>query len=235
MGHIALSEPESEFIAQLYSYLRCIASVTSSQVPSELSIELNRQEPTTGKLHPLFGFAESLYRMLPPISLLVADKPPERTTPAMTAREVELSLQSWFPAGLTSPDRLMAEAEAASFATQRAVLFWLAQTTQTLRIDDPKVTRAVDNILSALSLIRPGSETDARTLFPLFMAGVGSTTKANRLTVEYRLNIMETTVGFGHIITAHKLLDDLWRRRNEGEDIDWRLLMRVNYPGLVLF
>lgn len=43
------------------------------------------------------------------------------------------------------------------------------------------------------------------------MAGVGSMTKASWLTVEYRLYGMETNVGFGNIVVAHRLLGEIWR------------------------
>ncbi len=128
----------------------------------------------------------------------------------------------------------MAEAQAAAFAMQWAIIIRLLQPTRKLKNDNPQIKKAADNILSALSLIRPGSEIEAHILFPLFMAGVCSMTKPNRMTVEYRLNIMETTIGFGNIKLAHQLLDEIWRRANTGEIVDWEVLMRTKYPGLVL-
>lgn len=50
-----------------------------------------------------------------------------------------------------------------------------------------------------------------RIFYFLFMAGVGGASKANRLMVEYRLQGMETTLGFGNIFGAHRLLDNVWR------------------------
>lgn len=150
------------------------------------------------------------------------------------AQEIELDLQSWEPEDLGT-GRQIAESRAAAIAMQWALLLRLKQKVGSLRNDDPQITKAADNILSALSLIRSGSEVEAHILFPLFMAGVGSMTKANRLIVEYRLNIMETTVGFGNIVVVHKILDELWRLTNEGEVTEWEHIMRTRYPGLVLF
>jgi hypothetical protein len=72
-------------------------------------------------------------------------------------------------------------------------------------------------------------------LLPLFMAGIGSMTKPSRLAVEYRSNILEPIIGLGNIGVAHRLLDEVWRRANEGDKVDCRVLMRSKYPWLVLF
>jgi transcriptional activator protein UGA3 len=190
------------------------------------------------EVHPLFGTSASLYQTLPSINQIADQRlngSANEDSIKERAQEIELLLQSWAPPEETSRNRYLAEARAAAFATQWALILRLNQGARRLKSDDPQITKAANNILSALSLIRPGSEIEAHILFPLFMAGVGSITKPNRLTVEYRLSIMETTIGFGNISIAHRLLDELWRRANDGDMVDWEVLMRAKYPGLVLF
>lgn len=195
--------------------------------------------PRPAGIHQLTGMAGWLYEVLPSISNLTEQcraLPPSEVPEELCAQalELEMKLQSWTPGDAQLPGRHATEARAAAFATRWAILMRLNQVTRRLENDDAQITKAADNILSALSLIRPGSETEARILFPLFMAGVGSMTKANRLTVEYRLSIMETTIGFGNIAVAHRLLQELWRRANDGQVMDWQVLQRTKYPGLVL-
>lgn len=228
-----------DFLVELHNYLCCIASVTSREVPSRLQEDTILLTSQRGKMHPFMGMSTLLYQYLPSISQLATRKLSGSSSNchldiAIRAKDIELELQSWAPDDLGGT-RLATEARAAAFAMQWAMLLRLNQTVRQLKNDDAQITKAADNILSALSLIRPGSEVEAHILFPLFMAGVGSMTKANRLTVDYRMNIMETTVGFGNIHVAHSLLDELWRQSNEGNIMDWEDLMVTMYPGLVLF
>jgi hypothetical protein len=101
--------------------------------------------------------------------------------------------------------------------------------------DEARTKAPTENIVSALSLIRPGSQMETHILFPLFMAGVGSVTKANRLTLEYRISIMETTIGFGNVVSAHKIMEETWRRHISGDYVEWESLMQTRNPGLLLF
>ncbi|KAH7024814.1 fungal-specific transcription factor domain-containing protein [Microdochium trichocladiopsis] len=241
----SLGEQPLQAMLELYNYLCCVTSATSDDVPAMLLLESGGLSSDTS-IHPLFGAAAGLYGILPSISQLGKDvglglSPPEDLQ--MRAQDVELTIQSWTPPeeeedaagrGRSSSSRYLAEIRAAAFATQWALILRLSQITRKLPNGDPQITKAANNILSAISLIRPGSEVEAHLLFPLFMAGVGSVTKPNRLTVEYRLKIMETTVGFGNVSAAHNLLDELWRRSNEGEAADWEDLKDSDWPGLVL-
>jgi hypothetical protein len=231
----ALTEAPYRAMVDLYNYLCCVTSATAHDGPLPLFEE--QFMPEDSHFHPLFGVATNLYKTISLISRLTQIM---RNLPASTpeiekqAQEIELSLQSWTPAENGAGNRRMSEARAAAFATQWALMLQLKQVMKNLKNDDPQITMAANNILSALSLIRPGSEIETRILFPLFMAGVGSVTKPNRLTVEYRLKIMESMIGFGNISVAHKLLDELWRRSNDGDTVDWEDLKEAQYSGLVL-
>lgn len=191
-------------------------------------------------VHPLFGIARDLYRSLNRVNKLATRRVNfagvhlDQEMFSQEAREIELTLQSWAPEERISDSKRLRETTAAALATQWAVLMRLHQVLHGNDISGRKIQIAVENILSAVSIIRPGSPVEAHLLFPLFMAGIGSTTKSNRLTVEYRLNIMETTIGFGNISSAHRLLDCIWQKMNEGETPDWEFLMHEEYAGVVL-
>lgn len=152
------------------------------------------------------------------------------------ARQLDYFLHGWDP---PTDDGAVdtVEARAAAFAVKWAAIIRLHQAVPDLReVAGGTVDQNLaNNILSAVSLIRPGSHIEAHMLFPLFMAGVESTTKANRLTVEYRINIIQTTVGFWNIQSAHRLLDEIWRRMNNRQTVKWDDIAEQVSPGLILF
>jgi len=153
-----------------------------------------------------------------------------------TAENIEKSLQTWPPPNHEAENTALREVTALAIATKWAALMRLHQVVSGYNVTHPKVKAAVTNILSAVSIIRPGSKTEAHILFPLFMAGVGSAMKSDRLTVEYRLRLMETIIGFGNINGAHRALNAIWQRMNAGEmAINWLLLLETSYPEIVLF
>jgi transcriptional activator protein UGA3 len=194
-------------------------------------------------MHPLFGFGSDLYHCLARINHLAirleADPPllsGEAYQDAQAeAQAIELALQSWAPPdGDLSVNR--DEATATAFAVQWAAMLRLREIAPFQHGDGIDRNQGpIDYILSAVSLVRSGSQAEAHFLFPLLMAGVFATTKASRLTLDVRLNMMKTTIGFGHIACGHRLLDQVWRRANKGEKWRWRDLMRLVAPGLILF
>jgi transcriptional activator protein UGA3 len=234
------------FLFELYDFLCCITTITSNKSPYAPSSDqsasvLLRTRTRRRGIHPLSGIARDLYTSLNSINKLAARRTGSYGTATEKAkflaegRDIELCLQGWTPPEEQDDPRDLREVTAAALAIQWAALMRLHQVMHGNDVISRKVQTAVENILSALSIIRPGSQVEAHILFPLFMAGIGSTSKANRLNVEYRLNIMETTIGFGNIIGAHKLLDCVWQRMNEGQlSVDWELLMQTEYAGIVL-
>ncbi|KPI36339.1 uncharacterized protein AB675_7369 [Cyphellophora attinorum] len=232
----SLQGPPLAILKELYNYICCIASVNSITAPPVLW-PLSGTDVGASTVHPLFGSCGDLYHCLAEINDVAAEM--DNASPAehqsLRLREIELSLQSWTPAEESQKSRYTSELRAAGFANQWAIMIRLQQVANKSRNDDPRITKAAEHILSALSLIRPGSDVEPLLLFPLFMAGLGSTTKPSRLTVEHRFTSMEATIGLGNIVIAHKLLDEIWRRANDGDVVDWQALTRARYPGLILF
>jgi transcriptional activator protein UGA3 len=234
-----------DFLIDLYDYLCSVAAITSDNVPRPFSKKFGLTTPGPSGIHPLFGIASDLYTILARINHLalsrdsflnVSEASFTQETLQTEARAIELSLQSWSPPGGENDTPDTTESTAAAFAVQWATMLRLREVAPLTTDGEQNTTKGpVDYILSALSLIRSGSQNEARMLFPVFMAGVSSTTKASRLTLEFRISLMKTTIGFGNIASAHQTLDEVWRRANKGETYEWRFLMRQMAPGMVLF
>lgn len=219
-----------------------MASVTSDNVPqpfgSTLKLGICRMGET---IHPFFGIAVELYECLVRINMLATMNngiPHQSMECRSEAEAIELQLQSWVPPETSHATPLeMSEARAAAFAIQWAAMLRLRQLMPPATTDsrDSQLKGPTEHIISAVSLIRPGSQTESRLLFPLFITGTSCTTKASRLTIEYRINIMERTIGFGNVATSHQILDEIWRQHNRRESVQWEQLVTTTTPGLVLF
>ncbi|RDW66007.1 hypothetical protein BP6252_09642 [Coleophoma cylindrospora] len=230
-----------QFLIELQEFLRTITGITTPNTLKTPEWLLSEKPSRPISVHPLYGVAHSLYETMNQINELAAKRTSRYDSAEIElafmsrGREIEMVLQGWsLPHGFENnqDDR---EVTAAALAFQWAALMRLRQIMNGNRAQHPSVKPSIEKILSALSIIRPGSRNEAHMLFPLFMAGLESTTKANRLTVEYRLNIMETTIGFSNITGVHKLLDRLWHKSNDGDpNVDWETLIQSEFVGLVL-
>lgn len=241
------AKPAVKFLCDLFEFLCCITSITSGMIPplSDMiskSTDMLVVHESSQRIHPLFGVARDLYGLLYQVSELAAQKATRYSSTQssreflMKADHLRSSLENW-SGGEHEMDRWdLRESHAAATALQWATILRLHQLVHGPDLVHSTVQDAVHKILLAISRIRPGSKAEIRILFPLFMAGVGSINKTNRLTVEYRLNALENTIGNGHIIAIHLLLDTIWRRTNEEqEDVDWEDIMQREFPGVVFF
>jgi hypothetical protein len=152
--------------------------------------------------------------------------------------QIEVQLKQWNLTERVDAHLNLDHGEAlfAAGAVQWATLLLLHQKTEGFEVPNGKIQTAVNKIISAVLMIKPGSVIESHLLFPLFMAGVSSINKGDRLTIEYRLSIMERTIGFGNIFAAHQLLDIVWARRNKGEaEVGWLSIAREELPWMMLF
>ncbi|KAL3479794.1 fungal-specific transcription factor domain-containing protein [Aspergillus californicus] len=243
--NLALNLARSEttrFLCRLFQFIDSTASITLGT--SRLLLPFDSADESiievAPTINPLYGLAQSCYGFLDRINTLVNDRSSilaERGLSAWThaIAEIEVQLKQRNPLK-ENMDVDHQEAIAAAGALQWATLLFLYQKTEGSNASPPKLQEAIDMIISTISMIKPGSKMESRLLFPLFMAGVSSTQKGDRLNIEYRLSVMERTIGFGNIFTAHKLLDMVWPRKNSGDTgVDWLLIVREEVPWMILF
>lgn len=227
------------FLADLYDYICCVAAIASDKAPSpsEESVKTARLGPSG--INSFYGIAFPLYMSLSQINYLASKINAAHSflyeNLRSQAEAIELSLQQWTPSESNDKCTEMVEARAAAFEIQWAVILRLREVVPLTVAEERNQTRGpIDHITSALPLIRPGSPAESRMLFPIFMAGIFSDTKSARLTLEFRINMTKSTIGFGSITIAHQTLDESWRRVNRGEKGQWRELMqRKQFTNLI--
>ncbi|KAH7325562.1 fungal-specific transcription factor domain-containing protein [Stachybotrys elegans] len=226
-------EPFVEFLVDLYNYICCIAPVTTKDVPRPFGKRFGLYQPGENGVHALFGKEPALYSSIARVNRIISQQLAEHNSgsnPTLEAAEREL--QRW-----SHLQDANSEHEAAAYAILSATVLRLREVSDPdLDIESSRIQVPVNNITSALSLIRPGSPAESHLLFPIFMAGVNSITKASRLVIEYRITVAERTIGAGTVSAVHRLLDQLWRRvNNGGKVLGWREIKDDEMPGCVLF
>lgn len=202
------------------------------------------QYGTNSPVHPLFGLAGSLYDTLNLVSQLPLERLQMSDSQFNTeAQRLEKALRDWNvvpdqPIYLAKT-RLVREATMAAEAIRWAVLIRLYHVISHHQNDSDyhqsRKNAAVQNILNCVSNISPTSPANNQLLLPLFMAGLCATKKTERLQIEYRLTLMESTLALGNISSVHKLLDRFWKRSHHGEEVNWEELLRTESPYALLF
>ncbi|ETS75479.1 hypothetical protein PFICI_12423 [Pestalotiopsis fici W106-1] len=224
-----------DFLIDLYNYICCVSSVTSPDVPHVWGkrFGLYRSNAT----HALFGCEPGLYMCLARINRFLHQRSRLKTRESLDALQckvlaMEAKLQNW-----ESLRDIESEEKAAACTLRWAMILRLREVKwPSLETASSQIQEPVSNINLALSLIRPGSQAESHLLFPMFMAGVGSISKASRLFIEYRIHVAEKTNGFGSVNAVHRLLDILWRSENNGGEAGaWQDIVAGEMPGLVLF
>lgn len=236
----------SGFLVDLFNHLCCMAMVTSAKVASIL--ETTPQEPVLktkhplaiAEIHPFLGLAEDLYGCLRYINLLAAQRP-QIVVPLddiyiasklIVANEY---LENWTPPSSSGDKWYHIEAVAAAQAVRWGCVIWLQHLMFGYSAPVESRQQAIDEVLSAVSQIRPGSAVESQLIFPLFIAGVTATRKAERLRIEYRLSVLESTFGMGNVAGVQRVLDAVWKKSNEGHNIvEWEVLLQQEHSGVLL-
>ena len=202
----------------------------------------NVEPESIRSIHPLVGLAGDLYNKLSEISHLAVRRRSRHATAtsasvfAAKAAELEAYLESWQAPRRGDNRRLFDEAVFAAEAIRWAALIRLYQVVDGCAINPEKRQNAVNYVEYFISRIRPGSSLEAQLLFPLFMAGLSATRRAELLSIEYRITVLESTVGTGNITGAHKLLDIFWERSQwETGNVDWEFLLQEKHADVVLY
>jgi hypothetical protein len=228
--------PFVEFMVDLYNYICCIAPVTTEDIPRPFGTKFGLYQADPNGGHALFGKEPALYSSVARVNRIISRQLAERNLASSASRptleSVEGELQRW-----SYFQSANSEDGAAAYAIWSATILRLREVSEPdLDIENPRIQVPVNNITSALSLIRPGSPAESHLLFPMFMAGVYSITKASRLVIEHRITVAERTIGAGTVSAVHRLLDRVWRRiNNGGKVLSWREIKDDEMPGCVLF
>jgi len=131
-----------------------------------------------------------------------------------------------------------AQAQYATIAFEQALRLRLHQIVEGYSLQHHKVRECVGRILEAIQEIRYGSPLENCLLFPLILTGSSCQTDNEKLIIQDRLLIMERTLGFQYIHTAHELVQTVWKRRKECEgtevDVNWASIRYYEIPGLAL-
>jgi transcriptional activator protein UGA3 len=202
----------------------------------------NVEPESISSIHPLVGLAGDLYNKLSEISRLAVQRMSRHATAtsagvfAAKAAELEAYLQSWQAPKRGDNRRLFNEAVNAAEAIRWAALIRLYQVVDGRAVNPEKRQNALNHVEYFISQIRPGSSLEAQLLFPLFMAGLSATSRAELLSIEYRITVLESTVGTGNITGAHKLLDLFWEKSQWGTgNVDWEFLLQEKHANVVLY
>ncbi|PYI07544.1 hypothetical protein BO78DRAFT_417663 [Aspergillus sclerotiicarbonarius CBS 121057] len=241
----ASSKPLPDFLLDLYDLICCKTRITCDKVPGlrgGYPLLSTYNERPNNSIHPLFGLAGDIYQLLNSITQVALDRTNPDTTPEQEAvrfteaQKIEKRLQLWaVPARVKHPnDQLLRDSSMAAEAIRWAALIRLYQVMGEPYSNPTKPHNAAENILAVIAQIRPGSPVDAQLLFPLFMAGLSVSRKTERLQIEYRISLLESSIGLGNIAGAHQLLDTVWER-SHGDTLDWELLIRTECPYVLLY
>ncbi|EXJ87761.1 hypothetical protein A1O1_04688 [Capronia coronata CBS 617.96] len=123
-------------------------------------------------------------------------------------------------------------------AFEQALQLRLHQIVNGYSLRHKKVKQCVSNILDAVQELRYGSPWENSLIFPLVMAGSSCDTDHERLIIDDRFLVMERTLGFRYIYTAHDLVRRVWKERQiyqgTDRDVNWAAIRYFQIPGLAL-
>ncbi|KAL7266455.1 hypothetical protein RUND412_010997 [Rhizina undulata] len=222
--------PSVQFLLEATAYFDSIATLTFS-TPANLSHEF--YVPTTSSLtaHALFGTAHGIFPLIAEISNLAALKP--QFLASVEFKNIATSLLqrliTWTPPpcrNTPSDPSLCMKTTAAAQALQSAALLRLQEIMYGPPLPDPHVGLLVDGILELVQSIPAGDLVESILVFPMVMAGVNAQNEEQRLKVRTRLEVMETSIGFGNVVDARRFVEGAWdcidRTR---EEWSWERLM----------
>ncbi|KAJ5578608.1 uncharacterized protein N7459_007572 [Penicillium hispanicum] len=227
----------------LYELICCKTRITCDKVPVGRGEDASHLYAGQGhKLHPLFGLARDLYQVLDSVEQLVAEKAISHiATPAddaltARAREILEYLEKWMaPTQVRdSNPQLIRDNIMAAEAIRWAAILRLNATMGWEVGDRINQKAVVQKILDCISNIPPGSPVNGQLLLPLFLAGVATTRKTQRLQIEYRVSILESTIGMGSIASVHQFLDLVWKHGHE-KNVNWETILQRDHPYVVLY
>ncbi|KAJ5825292.1 hypothetical protein N7474_002430 [Penicillium riverlandense] len=239
----AFEPPPLQSAIDLYDLICCKTRITCNKVPMARDKFLS---PTCAgeshNIHPLFGVARDLYQALESINQLVSEKAtkdivrPADAFLSMKARNIQKSLNEWVaPTQVDhSSPQLIRDSIKAAEALRWTAIIRLHQVMGWPSSYQANQQCFVQNILTAISHIPPGSPVNGQLLLPLFIAGVTATRKTQRLQIDYRISLLESNISMGNIAGAHQVLDLVWKHGYENK-LNWEVFLQRDHPCVVLY
>lgn len=209
-----------------------MAEITSSSRRSSVP-ELERCHSTDA----IYGISPALFDLLGMVNLLAnhrskrVDELSEIGFRA-AARQLETRIDEWRADHDRTGDQ-ETDVEKATVAFEWAIRLRLHQVVEGYDPLHPFVEKGIAAILDAVQGIPYASRLEGCLLFPLVIAGSGSTSIERRMMVKERLMVMENTLGFSHIQYARQLLETLWDGASGISDLNWAAVRYSQFPGIV--
>lgn len=244
------------FYRQLYHYLDSATTISTCHPPLlELTDGSSKQDlpsPASngrgdiGDEESLYGVPKSLFHFVDKINSLAYQRkfredPIFENMFQASATRLEEELCQWSqdrnleePAIGSSED---ASVKHATIAFEQALQLRLHQVVNGYSIEHEKVGLCVGKILESIQEIRYGNPLESSLTFPLVMAGGSCSMDSERMIVRDRFLVMERTLGFRYIYTAHELVQRVWKQRDSGlstNEVNWAAIRYFQIPGLAL-
>ncbi|KAK6383859.1 hypothetical protein LTS17_003151 [Exophiala oligosperma] len=248
------------FCRQLYHYLDSATTISTCHPPLlEVGKDESGKVATPEAMSPrddlddeaaLYGVPKSLFHFVDKINGLAyqrkfRDDPVFENMFRASATRLEKELEHWSRdhksnASHSSSSDCLQEipVQNATTAFEQALQLRLHQVVNGYSLHHDKVKDCVSQILDSIQQIRYGSPLESSLVFPLVMAGSSCSTESDRLIIRDRLMVMERTLGFRYIYTAHELVQRVWKERdiNIGTEteVNWAAIRYFQLPGLAL-
>lgn len=227
------------FYRQLYHFLDSATTISTCHPPL---LESPKEQDVTSPSYDhddeaaLYGIPRSLFHFVDKLNGLAyqrkfRDDPVFESMFQASAAKLQAEIEQWSEekkepvTGKPSPEQY------ATTAFEQALRLRLHQIVNGYSLDHPTVTTCVENILEAIQEIRYGSPIESSLVFPLVMAGGACDDEHSMRIVQDRFLIMERTLGFRYIYTAHHLIERVWKEREiaqgTGQEVNWAALRYV--------
>lgn len=234
------------FYRQLYHFLDSATTISTCHPPlleSPKDVDAASPSYDVDDESALYGIPRSLFHFVDKLNGLAYQRkfrndPVFESMFQASATSLEKEIDQWSDEYQRSRSNQTSARDYATTAFEQALQLRLHQVVQGYSLHHEKVKQCVDNILDAVQEIRYGSPLESSLVFPLVMAGSSCDDEHTRRVVQDRFLVMERTLGFRYIYTAHDLVERVWKERDllQGTDqeVNWAAIRYFHIPGLAL-
>lgn len=234
------------FYRQLYHFLDSATTISTCHPPlleSPKHQDVGSPSYSVDDEGSLYGIPRSLFHYVDKLNSLAyqrkfRDDAVFETMFQASAASLQKEISEWYETHSSEVADRDSAAHYATTAFEQALQLRLHQVVNGYSINHEKVTQCVANILDAIQEIRYGSPLESSLVFPLVMAGSSCGDEHGRRIVRDRFLIMERTLGFRYIYTAHDLVQRVWDERDlqpgTEQEVNWAAIRYFHIPGLAL-